>query len=205
MVTALMLLLKEKPLSAISISELTEKAGVSRMTYYRNYQSKEDIFASYLDEALADYQREARELSLDQRAYAPANLYHCFSYFEKHKEFLDSLFKSGLGHLLLTAISRYMIETWHKPENGIEHYYGLQAFAGGIHQRLGLRIHRADREGRSRVPVVSVIQGAYVDADDVAFSENPFTGDPVDNLFIHRDARAARKTTIPQKRGFGSL
>ncbi len=82
---------------------------------------------------------------------------------------------------------------------------GLQAFAGGIHQRLGLRIHRADREGRSRVPVVSVIQGAYVDADDVAFSENPFTGDPVDNLFIHRDARAARKTTIPQKRGFGSL
>ncbi len=133
MVTALMLLLKEKPLSAISISELTEKAGVSRMTYYRNYQSKEDIFASYLDEALTDYQREARELSLDQRAYAPANLYHCFSYFEKHKEFLDSLFKSGLGHLLLTAISRYMIETWHKPENGIEHYYGLQAFAGALY------------------------------------------------------------------------
>ena len=108
MVTALMLLLKEKPLSAISISELTEKAGVSRMTYYRNYQSKEDIFSSFLEEALTDYQREAKELSLDQHAYASANLFHCFSYFEKHKEFLDSLFKSGLGHLLLTAISRYV-------------------------------------------------------------------------------------------------
>lgn len=132
-VTALMQLLKEKPLSAISISELTERAGVSRMTYYRNYQSKEDIFSSYLEEALADYQKEARELSLDKHIYAPANLFHCFSYFEKHKEFLDSLFKSGYGHLLLTAISQYMIEVWYKPEDGIEKYYGLQAFAGALY------------------------------------------------------------------------
>ena len=133
-VTALMLLLKEKPLSAISISELTEKAGVSRMTYYRNYQSKEDIFSSYLEEALTDYQQEARRLSLDQHVYAPGNLLHCFSYFDTHKEFLDSLFKSGLGHLLLTAISKYMIHTWHKPEDEIEHYYGLQAFAGALYK-----------------------------------------------------------------------
>ena len=55
MVTALMQLLKEKPLSAVSVSELTEKAGVSRMTYYRNYQSKEEIFTVYLDDILDDY------------------------------------------------------------------------------------------------------------------------------------------------------
>lgn len=132
-VTALMQLLKEKSLSAISISELTQRAGVSRMTYYRNYQSKEDIFSSYLEEALASYQKEARELSLNKKIYDPANLYHCFSYFNDHKEFLDSLFKSGLGHMLLTAISRYMIEAWYKPEDGIETYYALQAFAGALY------------------------------------------------------------------------
>lgn len=132
-VTALMQLLKEKPLSAISVSELTERAGVSRMTYYRNYQSKEDIFSSYLEEALTDYQQEARRLSLDRQIYDSANLYHCFSYFEKHKEFLDSLFKSGLGHLLLSAISRYIIDSWYRPEDGMETYYGLQAFAGALY------------------------------------------------------------------------
>ena len=132
-VTALMQLLKEKPLSAISVSELTERAGVSRMTYYRNYKSKEDIFSSYLEEALIDYQQEARRLSLDRQIYDSANLYHCFSYFEKHKEFLDSLFKSGLGHLLLSAISRYIIDFWYKPEDGMETYYGLQAFAGALY------------------------------------------------------------------------
>lgn len=132
-VTALMQLLKEKPLSAISISELTEKAGVSRMTYYRNYQSKEDIFSSYLEDALIDYKKEAKTLALDKRYYESANLLHCLSYFKKHSEFLNSLFKSGLGHMLLTAISKYMIETWHTPEDGIEHYYGLQAFAGALY------------------------------------------------------------------------
>ena len=40
MVQALIRLLGEKPLSAISITELTAAAGVSRMTYYRNYQSQ---------------------------------------------------------------------------------------------------------------------------------------------------------------------
>ena len=36
MVQALIQLLQTKSLSNITISELTERAGVSRMTYYRN-------------------------------------------------------------------------------------------------------------------------------------------------------------------------
>jgi AcrR family transcriptional regulator len=57
MVTALMKLVQTKPLSAISISEITEYAGVSRMTYYRNYSSKEEIFKIYMDEIIQSLQR----------------------------------------------------------------------------------------------------------------------------------------------------
>lgn len=132
-VTALMQLLKEKPLSAISVSELTEKAGVSRMTYYRNYQSKEDIFSSYLEDVLIDYRKEAEQLPQDKPYYESVHILHCFSYFEKHKGFLDSLFQSGLGHMLLASISNYVLEIWYAPENGAAHYYGLQAFAGALY------------------------------------------------------------------------
>ena len=38
--TALLALLKEKPLSDISVSELTNKAEINRVSFYRNYQSK---------------------------------------------------------------------------------------------------------------------------------------------------------------------
>ena len=41
--TALLDLLKEKPLSDISVSELTSKAEIGRVSFYRNYQNKEDI------------------------------------------------------------------------------------------------------------------------------------------------------------------
>ena len=48
--TALLLLIEEKPYEKISISEITEKAGVSRMAYYRNYSDKDDILLSYIIE-----------------------------------------------------------------------------------------------------------------------------------------------------------
>ena len=58
MAKALTELLKEKPLSAISVSEITQKAGVSRMTFYRNYETKEEIFGKYLDYQFDLFHRE---------------------------------------------------------------------------------------------------------------------------------------------------
>lgn len=40
---ALLRLLKEKPLEAITIQEITDLADVGRVTYYRNFTSKEDV------------------------------------------------------------------------------------------------------------------------------------------------------------------
>ncbi len=48
MAMALVMLMEEKPYDEISITEITNKAGLSRMAYYRNYNSKEDIFVHYL-------------------------------------------------------------------------------------------------------------------------------------------------------------
>ena len=42
---ALIKLLQEKPMENISISEITDLAGVGRSTYYRNFTSKEDILS----------------------------------------------------------------------------------------------------------------------------------------------------------------
>lgn len=45
---ALLDLLKTRPFDQITITELTQRAGVSRNAYYRNYASKEDILDGYL-------------------------------------------------------------------------------------------------------------------------------------------------------------
>lgn len=132
MVTALMQLLKEKPMSAITISEITKKAGVSRMTYYRNYSAKEDIFTSYLEDLADLYREDTKKHPVKENYYDEENLVHCFSHFVKYKDFLQSLFDSGLGNYFLMTISKYVLETWQKPDDGIEHYYELQAFSGAL-------------------------------------------------------------------------
>ena len=45
---SLVSLMKEKEFKDITITEITKKAGVSRMTYYRNYNFKEDILNDYM-------------------------------------------------------------------------------------------------------------------------------------------------------------
>lgn len=50
--TALIYLMNKKPFEQITITELVNKAGVSRMSFYRNYTSKEDILKKIKNEVL---------------------------------------------------------------------------------------------------------------------------------------------------------
>ena len=49
--TALLRLMDEKNYNDITITDITNLAGVSRMAYYRNYKSKEDILITHLEDA----------------------------------------------------------------------------------------------------------------------------------------------------------
>ena len=45
---AVLLLMDEKPYNKITVSDITEKAGVARQTFYRNYGDKDDVVFEYL-------------------------------------------------------------------------------------------------------------------------------------------------------------
>ena len=49
---ALIALMKVKPYNKISVTDITERAGVSRMAYYRNYEEKDDILLNRFREEL---------------------------------------------------------------------------------------------------------------------------------------------------------
>lgn len=133
MVSALMQLLETKPLSTISVTEITKKAGVSRMTYYRNYHSKEEIFSSYLTDIIASYKADASAWNMEGSYNDQRHMQHCFQYFYTHKDFIRCLIKSGLGDLLLKALSGYMIDTYYTPGAPMSEYYTLEAFAGSLY------------------------------------------------------------------------
>lgn len=51
---ALLELLRTNRISELKISELVRKAGVSRMAFYRNYESLEQVLVEYYEPKFAD-------------------------------------------------------------------------------------------------------------------------------------------------------
>lgn len=94
---ALIGLLQDKPLSDISIIELCDTAGIGRASFYRNFESKEDILRRYIHKIFEGWTNEA-----DKKENRPLNelLGLLFAHFEKHKEFYSLLNKRNLIYLL---------------------------------------------------------------------------------------------------------
>jgi len=50
---ALMLLMDEMPYNKITISDIAEKAGIARTTFYHNYDDKDDVLYEYLQKTFS--------------------------------------------------------------------------------------------------------------------------------------------------------
>ena len=52
---ALLDLLKEKPYNKITITEISERSGLTRSTFYAHFNTKEDLLVSYVDNILDQF------------------------------------------------------------------------------------------------------------------------------------------------------
>ena len=57
MADALLELMKEHSFPRITITQICDRAGVGRKTFYRNFELKEDVIAFRLDELCAVYEK----------------------------------------------------------------------------------------------------------------------------------------------------
>lgn len=98
---AMLTLLKEKPVSEISISELCGMAGVGRTSFYRNYEEKEDIIKAYVQQLFQDWVdkwKATPDLSVKEAVRI------VFSHFEANRDFYTLLNERGLIYLLKDII-----------------------------------------------------------------------------------------------------
>ena len=128
-VSALLRLIYEKPLSVITISELCSRAGVSRMAFYRNYTSKEDIFAKEPGELFEKYKEDDERLPKAGIYYDNKHMVHYFSYLYTYREYLAGLHHCGFGILFLEMLNQYILTEW----KGTADPYTLTAFSGSLY------------------------------------------------------------------------
>ena len=89
---ALLELLQKKTLAEISVSELTERAGVGRVSFYRNCHTKEDILKEESDRLIEQWGR----LYESDPASTPETLFpSLFDFYRAN----GSFYKIGRAHV----------------------------------------------------------------------------------------------------------
>ena len=114
-------LMHEKSFSSISISELIRAAGVARVSFYRNYDSKEDVLLTLIEDVLEQF-RSTVDCN-EENYYTYRNIYRSFEYFKRCGDFVLDLYQFGYGSILLEKLNQFHEEiAGTMPNNSIEKY-----------------------------------------------------------------------------------
>ncbi len=109
--TALIKLMDQKDFKDIKISEIAQKAGVSRMTYYRTYDSKEDILIQYFEE-------QSQKMLLALTANPDSTVYEIFclffTFFKKEAHLMEYLYKAGLLQEVIQRFATFVSGAYDK-------------------------------------------------------------------------------------------
>lgn len=89
-------MLEDRELNDIKIVEITDKAEVSRNSFYRNFIDKEDILRKYFYQLLFIWKEEWDQKNSDSNAELFGNL---FMYLKQHSDVMVLIQKRGLFHL----------------------------------------------------------------------------------------------------------
>jgi len=126
--SALLLLLKKKPFGDISIGEISDKAGVNRSTYYRNFNSKEEIIKYYYNKMLFEY-----SLTFNKTIHFEIHLQRLLYHYLKHKNELLLIYKNNLSYLILDALNDYFEPAFKNKISTVEERYKMYWYTGAIY------------------------------------------------------------------------
>ena len=130
---ALMDLMEKKPLEEISITELTKRAGVSRMSYYRSFDSKQHILEEYLQTIIRRFRGEGEREGYLGKRHIYNQLVYCFRFFRHYSRFALCLHNANLSSILLDGLNGYM-KTYLLPKNAdFTKRYRAYACAGTLY------------------------------------------------------------------------
>lgn len=124
---ALLLLLKEKEYKDISITEICNKAGVTRMSFYRNFESKEDILLKKVQTVTDSFLKES---AISYKRDTVSNYFvKLFTHMQQQKDLCTALNKAGFIHMIKDEFDRVFLNAY---KHVYDEYKSL-FLAGGIY------------------------------------------------------------------------
>ncbi|WP_267379621.1 TetR/AcrR family transcriptional regulator [Bacillus sp. GM_Baccil_2] len=127
---ALLQLMKKKDFQKITITDITNRAGVSRMAFYRNFQSKGEILADRLDDLFKEYYGGI----LLKGVSSPHDFsVSFFVYFRNHSGLVKAMLQAQLHTELRSKFNQYVENIYTNIyKNQSINSYEIKFLVGGI-------------------------------------------------------------------------
>lgn len=141
---ALLQLMYQKSFSDITITEIIKTAGVARVSFYRNYNSREDVLLTLIEDILAKYQNLVESDGAEYYTYR--NVLHSFQYFKDYGCYVLDLYHFGYGSILLEKLNQFHeVAAGTMPNNSIEKYH-LYMYMGALFNTAIIWIQNGTKE-----------------------------------------------------------
>lgn len=106
---ALYKLLQIKSFNDIKISEIIDKAGISRATFYRNFDSKEDIVKIKVRSMFHDFHKMMLQFyAINQPDDETLLIGEFFKRIDEEEKLIDTVIKSNLEYVMIDGILEIM-------------------------------------------------------------------------------------------------
>lgn len=133
----LLKLLENKKYSEITITELTEKADIARQTFYRNYDSMDDILLSRLNEIVDEYLAKVfKNLETKKDPDWDFEVRQLILLWQQNEVVFRALKKAGLDYQVMEKLS-HLFTRFHMKAQNLRELDDKQQFlvyylAGGV-------------------------------------------------------------------------
>ncbi len=107
---ALLALMEEKSYEDITVTDIVKKAGTSRVTYYRHFNSKEDIILRFFEMTKDRFVEQIKDDDEDLPRDNELAIMALFLYFKANIKANKCLRKAGLDGELLKFLSNEFLE-----------------------------------------------------------------------------------------------
>lgn len=129
---ALISMMQTENIEDIHIKELVQKAGVSRMSYYRYFSSKKEILIYYMEYILKEYENTV-EKNTKHFFQSYNHILESLIFFRNYKDFALCLEHSHLSYILLDSLNAYVQNQQYFNEKKAVRSYSFYYYAGALY------------------------------------------------------------------------
>ncbi len=133
-INALIDLMKEKNFEDISVSEITTHAGVSRVSYYRNFGSKEDILTGSLKDLMCRFTEEINAIPNHTPTRRVMTVF--FHIARENAAIFKLLHQAGMDRQIQEGLDQFILSCPHFPSLDRRRTYPAYLFSGALFRLL---------------------------------------------------------------------